>query len=157
MKYSFCASVLDSTHIPYWHDLARPSFQSESSRDKMATDPEAVGKAFISYYYQLFEQNRPALATLYQEQSMLTFEGNKFQGAQAIVGKLTTLQFGLCKITLATQDFQPSISGGILVFTTGNIQTEPESPPLKFSQVFHLMPVNNSFIVTNDMFRLNYG
>eukprot|EP00955_Chlamydomonas_euryale_P092323 364697-Chlamydomonas_euryale.AAC.8 len=28
-------------------------------------------------------------------------------------------------------------------------QTEAEAPPLKFSQVFHLMPVNNSFVVTN--------
>ena len=55
---------------------------------------------------------------------MLTFEGQKFQGAQAIVAKLNGLQFGLCKITLATQDFQPSISGGILVFTTGNIQVQ---------------------------------
>jgi hypothetical protein len=142
---------------------------------------------------------------------MLTFEGQKFQGAQAIVTKLTGLAFGICKITLATQDFQPSISGGILVFTTGiiqvpwggdleegrvrstprsarqvrhalrrmcspcaragskvdpshiptpfvlmpsvcmcmRVQTEAESTPLKFSQVFHLMPVSSSFIVTN--------
>jgi hypothetical protein len=29
------------------------------------------------------------------------------------------------------------------------LQTEGESAPLKFSQVFHLMPVNNSFVVTN--------
>jgi hypothetical protein len=29
------------------------------------------------------------------------------------------------------------------------VQTEGESAPLKFSQVFHLMPVNNSFVVTN--------
>ncbi len=83
---------------------------------------DEVGKAFIGYYYQLFEQNRPALSSLYQDQSMLTFEGQKFQGTQAIVNKLTSLQFGLCKVTLATQDFQPSISGGILVFVTGTIQ-----------------------------------
>lgn len=101
-------------------------------------------QAFIAYYYQLFEQNRPGLGNLYQDASeriggsianeriitlgaaagMLTFEGQKFQGAQAIVAKLNGLQFGLCKITLATQDFQPSISGGILVFTTGNIQVQ---------------------------------
>lgn len=28
-------------------------------------------------------------------------------------------------------------------------QTEGESAPLKFSQVFHLMPVGQSFVVTN--------
>lgn len=107
----------------------------------MAADPEAVGKvssqallhgarsrtylllqAFIAYYYQLFQENRQSLGNLYQEQSMLTFEGQKFQGSQAIVTKLASLQFGQCKVSLSTQDFQPSISGGILVFTTGTIQ-----------------------------------
>lgn len=29
------------------------------------------------------------------------------------------------------------------------VQTEPEAAPLKFSQVFHLMPVGSSFVVTN--------
>ena len=86
------------------------------------SDPDTVGKAFIGYYYQLFETNRPALGNLYQDASMLTFEGTKFLGAAAIVGKLQGLPFGACKVTLATQDFQPSISGGILVFTTGGIQ-----------------------------------
>lgn len=36
-------------------------------------------------------------------------------------------------------------------------QPDGESNALKFSQVFHLMPVGSSFVVTNDMFRLNYG
>ena len=66
-------------------------------RFRMAADPEAVGKAsrcrdaslcdtdflacmqaFIAYYYQLFESNRTALGTLYQDQSMLTFEVRSF-------------------------------------------------------------------------------
>ena len=110
----------------------------------MAQDPEAVGKvgflvdtrsnhssivphltsafpqAFIQYYYQLFEGNRAALATLYQDGSMLTFEGQKFRGP-AIVGKLTSLPFSACKVNCITQDFQPSVSGGVMVFVTGNI------------------------------------
>eukprot|EP00798_Chlamydomonas_sp_ICE-L_P015889 gene15889-22017_t len=122
----------------------------------MAQDPDTVGKAFINYYYQLFESNRSALGTLYQDASMLTFEGSQIKGAQSILAKLSSLPFGACKVTATTQDFQPSISQGILVFVTGSIQTEEGSPPLKFSQVFHLMPVSGSFVVTNDMFRLNY-
>jgi hypothetical protein len=78
-------------------------------------------QAFISYYYQLFESNRPALGTLYQEQSMLTFEGQKFQGTQNIINKLQQLPFGACKVNLSSKDFQPSVSGGIMVFVTGNI------------------------------------
>eukprot|EP00882_Tetradesmus_deserticola_P001188 GHRQ01001286.1.p1 GENE.GHRQ01001286.1~~GHRQ01001286.1.p1 ORF type:complete len:123 (+),score=33.63 GHRQ01001286.1:176-544(+) len=120
-------------------------------------DPEAVGKAFLQYYYQLFESNRNGLANLYQDGSMLTFEGQKFQGTQAIVGKLAQLPFNQCKVNCTSMDFQPSVAGGIMVFVTGSIVTEGESNALKFSQVFHLMPVNQSFVVTNDMFRLNYG
>ncbi|GBF95255.1 nuclear transport factor [Raphidocelis subcapitata] len=123
----------------------------------MAQDPEQVGKAFLEYYYNLFGSNRAALSSLYQDQSMFTFEGNKCQGAAAITAKLTSLPFNQCKITPGSMDFQPSISGGILVFVTGHVQAEGESNALKFSQVFHLMPVGTSFVVTNDMFRLNYG
>lgn len=123
----------------------------------MAQDAEAVGKAFIDYYYKLFESNRPGLANLYQDPSMLTFEGQKFQGAQAIVAKLTALPFNQCKVNATSTDYQPSVSNGIMVFVTGQILAEGESNPLKFSQVFHLMPFQSSFIVTNDMFRLNYG
>jgi hypothetical protein len=84
-------------------------------------DPESVGKAFLQYYYQLFESNRPGLANLYQDASMLTFEGQKFQGPQAIVGKLSQLPFNQCKISADTMDFQPSVSGGVMVFVTGKI------------------------------------
>jgi hypothetical protein len=53
---------------------------------------------------------------------MFTFEGAKCQGAQAIVAKLTSLPFNQCKVTPASMDFQPSISGGIIVFVTGHVQ-----------------------------------
>jgi hypothetical protein len=155
-------------------------------------DPEAVGNAFLSYYYGNFESNRAGLVSLYQDQSMLTFMGEKFQGPQAIGQKLGALPFAGCKVTPSTTDFQPSVSGGVIVFVTGHIlvrfasclregcaggcadgtraragktkttltlpsltsspqpqQTEGESQPLKFSQVFHLMPVGSSFVVTN--------
>lgn len=77
------------------------------------------------------------------------------------------------------------MSGGLLVFVIGEILPEGEHHALRFSQVtggpgalpahcalnapllefltlcspqvFHLAPMNNSFIVTNDMFTLNYG
>lgn len=84
-------------------------------------DPESVGKAFLQYYYQLFESNRPGLANLYQDASMLTFEGQKFQGPAAIIGKLGQLPFNQCKISADTMDFQPSVSGGVMVFVTGKI------------------------------------
>ena len=53
---------------------------------------------------------------------MLTFEGQKFQGAQAIVGKLTSMPFNQCKVAPGSMDFQPTLNGGVIVFVTGQIQ-----------------------------------
>lgn len=40
-----------------------------------------------------FDQNRAALQPLYQDNAILSFEGQKFQGHAAIIGKLTSLPF----------------------------------------------------------------
>ncbi|PNH01021.1 Nuclear transport factor 2 [Tetrabaena socialis] len=115
-------------------------------------DPEAVGRAFLDYFYGLFSTNRAGLASLYQESSLLTFEGNKIQGQQAIIQKLTNMPFQNVAVQRDTVDVQPSISGGILIFVTGKLMPEGESIPLKFSQAFHLMPTpTSSFVVTNEI------
>ncbi len=69
----------------------------------------------------MFGENRAGLASLYQDASLLTFEGQKFQGAQNIIQKLTTLPFQKVAVARDTVDVQPSISGGILIFVTGKL------------------------------------
>ncbi|KAJ6833461.1 nuclear transport factor 2-like [Iris pallida] len=122
-------------------------------------DAEAVAKAFVAHYYQTFDTNRAGLANLYQENSMLTFEGEKIQGPQAIGAKLTGLPFQQCHHNVSTVDCQPSgPAGGVLVFVSGSLQLAGEQHQLKFSQMFHLMPTpQGSFYVLNDIFRLNYA
>lgn len=122
-------------------------------------DPDAVAKAFVEYYYTTFDTNRAGLASVYQESSILSFEGQKFQGAQNIAGKLTSLPFQECKHHINTVDCQPSgAAGGMLVFVSGNLALPGEQHPLKFSQMFHLIPTpQGSFYVQNDIFRLNYA
>ncbi|KAJ8634174.1 hypothetical protein MRB53_027510 [Persea americana] len=122
-------------------------------------DPDAVAKAFVEHYYSTFDSNRGNLANLYQEASMLTFEGQKIQGSQSIVAKLTSLPFHQCQHKISTVDCQPSgPAGGMLVFVSGNLQLAGEQHALKFSQMFHLMPTpQGSFYVLNDIFRLNYA
>jgi hypothetical protein len=122
----------------------------------MAADPDAVAKAFTDHYYNVFATNRPALASLYQDQSMMTFEGEKFAGG-AITQKLTSLPFQQCQHRVVSLDAQPSVSQGINIFVTGQLITEGESQPLKFSQFFHLAHVGGSYVITNEFFRLNYG
>ncbi|KAL1808831.1 hypothetical protein DCAR_0728355 [Daucus carota subsp. sativus] len=122
-------------------------------------DPDAVAKAFVEHYYSTFDNNRSNLGNLYQEASMLTFEGQKIQGSVNIVAKLTSLPFQQCKHSISTVDCQPSgPAGGMLVFVSGNLQLAGEQHALRFSQMFHLMPTpQGSFYVLNDVFRLNYA
>jgi hypothetical protein len=52
-------------------------------------DINAVANNFVQFYYQTFTSNRAGLGALYQPHSMLSFEGQPFQGSQSIVEKLT--------------------------------------------------------------------
>ncbi|XP_065878946.1 nuclear transport factor 2B [Euphorbia lathyris] len=120
---------------------------------------ETVGRAFVDHYYHLFDTDRNSLASLYQPTSMLTFEGQKILGGENITGKLNGLPFEQCKHVVSTIDSQPSsFAGGIVVFVSGSLQLLGEDHPLRFSQMFHLVPsIQGVLFVQNDMFRLNYG
>lgn len=41
-------------------------------------------QAFTDHYYAVFSRNRQELSGLYQDQSMLTFEGQQFVGPQQV-------------------------------------------------------------------------
>ena len=99
-------------------------------------DPDALAKAFVTHYYTTFDTARANLYTLYQDASMLTFEGEKFQGAQNIQNKISSLPFQQCKHSVNTVDCQPSgAAGGMLVFVSGSLQLADQEHLLKFSQV----------------------
>eukprot|EP01121_Diplochlamys_sp_Union-15-3_P008779 TRINITY_DN2348_c0_g1_i1.p1 TRINITY_DN2348_c0_g1~~TRINITY_DN2348_c0_g1_i1.p1 ORF type:complete len:124 (-),score=16.58 TRINITY_DN2348_c0_g1_i1:177-548(-) len=119
--------------------------------------PDDLAKQFVMHYYQTFDTNRANLAGLYRPQSMLSFETNKFQGAEQIIKKLTTLQFTSVRHQIATLDAQPTFGNALLVFVSGVLQVEGESHQLPFSQVFTLAPEGSSFYVLNDMFRFNFA
>jgi len=127
----------------------------------MATNFEEIGKKFVEHYYTLFDSNKRAdLGGLYQNESMLTFEGEKFQGRDNVVKKLTSLTFQTVKHAITTIDCQPTPNSGVVVFVCGNLAVDGNTEtPLKFAQTFQLFPVPNqpgAFFVFNDMFRLNY-
>lgn len=91
---------------------------------------------------------------------MLTFEGARIQGQAEIMKKLTTLQFATVRHQVLTIDCQPTPASGVIIFVSGNLAVDQDPNPLKFSQVFHLMPIAGQaggFFVFNDLFRLNYG
>lgn len=118
---------------------------------------EQVANEFVAYYYTTFDTNREELLALYQEDSMLTFEGDQIQGGRAIVKKLCELRLGQIQHEKNSLDVQPCPGGGALVFVNGRLLTENQEHPLTFSQVFTLMPIEGQpgrFFVLNDIFRL---
>eukprot|EP01098_Paradermamoeba_levis_P009881 TRINITY_DN4133_c0_g1_i1.p1 TRINITY_DN4133_c0_g1~~TRINITY_DN4133_c0_g1_i1.p1 ORF type:complete len:121 (+),score=30.05 TRINITY_DN4133_c0_g1_i1:101-463(+) len=118
-----------------------------------------IGKAFVQHFYTLYDTNRPALASLFQPQSMFTFENEQFQGSENIMKKLMTLPPSV-KHNVTTADVQPSAGGGILVFVCGDLKIDQNENPIKFAEVFNLMPIpgqQGGFFVYNNLFRLNYG
>lgn len=102
----------------------------------MAEEFEMVGRKFVDYYYHLFDNDRAKLSSLYQPNSMLTFEGQKILGDLDISCKLNQLPFDQCKHVISTVDSQPSSStGAFVVLVSGSIQLPCEEHPLRFSQV----------------------
>eukprot|EP00735_Rhodelphis_limneticus_P012886 TRINITY_DN6303_c0_g1::TRINITY_DN6303_c0_g1_i1::g.167::m.167 TRINITY_DN6303_c0_g1::TRINITY_DN6303_c0_g1_i1::g.167 ORF type:complete len:150 (+),score=1.48,sp/Q9C7F5/NTF2_ARATH/50.39/5e-35,NTF2/PF02136.15/6.8e-29 TRINITY_DN6303_c0_g1_i1:54-452(+) len=131
------------------------------------TSWDQVAKDFVQYYYHVFDTNRE-LGPLYSAQSMCTFEGQPFQGAEAIVQKIKSLPFQTVRHDVKTYDAQPAFADplnpsspmGVLVFVNGDVFIDGSTSPVKFAQVFHLKPHPQnpqSYYVYNDMFRLNYG
>jgi hypothetical protein len=110
--------------------------QAEAAAAAAEMDPDGVAKAFVEHYYRTFDSNRAGLVGLYQEGSMLTFEGEKFMGAAAIAAKLTSLPFDKCLHNVVTVDCQPAgPTGGMLVFVSGSLKAGEGEHQIKFSQV----------------------
>lgn len=66
--------------LPLPPSLRRPSFPpSPHPPPRAMGDFNAVSEAFVNHYYNTFDTNRAGLASLYQDTSMLTFEGQQFQ------------------------------------------------------------------------------
>lgn len=118
-----------------------------------------VAKQFTEFYYNQFDQDRKALAPLYRDNSMLTFESASVAGVAGIVEKLSALPFEKVKHQVSTLDAQPSSeSGGILILITGALLVDEEQRPMNYTQAFQLLPDGaGSYFVFNDIFKLVYG
>ncbi|KGQ07935.1 Nuclear transport factor 2 [Beauveria bassiana D1-5] len=125
---------------------------------------EEIAKQFIQFYYDKFDTDRKDLASLYRDQSMLTFESASVLGVNAIIEKLAGLPFEKVKHQVSTLDAQPGVAeGGVVILVTGQLllplQVDEEQRPMNYTQAFQLAfdPVANSYFVCNDLFKLVYG
>ncbi|KAI9864436.1 MAG: Nuclear transport factor 2 [Vezdaea acicularis] len=126
-----------------------------------------MAKQFVDFYYKTFDRDRKGLAALYvrkilnipqRPNSMLTFETASTYGVEAIVEKLVSLPFQKIVHRISTFDPQPSSdNGNILVLVTGEMGVDDGEHPMRYSQVFQLVPDGGSYYVLNDVFRIIYG
>ncbi|GAB7363069.1 hypothetical protein MBLNU230_g3361t1 [Neophaeotheca triangularis] len=121
-------------------------------------DFQGIAKEFVKYYYETFDANRPGLAPLYRDNSMLTFEGDPILGSANIVQKIVDLPFSQVKHEVSTLDAEPSNdSGGILIMVSGALLVEAEQRPMSYTQTFQLLSDGSGgYFVFNDIFRLVY-
>ncbi|XP_044755422.1 probable nuclear transport factor 2 isoform X2 [Coccinella septempunctata] len=124
----------------------------------MALNPqyEAIGKGFVSQYYALFDDpiQRPNLHSMYNaETSFMTFEGSQLQGSAKIMEKISSLTFQKITRVITAVDSQPTFDGGVLISVLGRLKTDDDIPQ-SYMQTFVLKPIEGSYYVQHDIFRL---
>eukprot|EP01092_Planopodium_desertum_P011983 TRINITY_DN557_c0_g1_i2.p1 TRINITY_DN557_c0_g1~~TRINITY_DN557_c0_g1_i2.p1 ORF type:complete len:136 (+),score=32.91 TRINITY_DN557_c0_g1_i2:437-844(+) len=121
--------------------------------------PDSIAEAFLKHFYNTFDTNRAGLGALYQKTSMMTYEGDKKQGNEAIAAKYASLPFKTIKHSISKWDVQPLPGSGLLVVVTGKLLLDDSTNPLLFSEAFTLMPLpgGKSYFILNHIFRLNYA
>ncbi|KAI8645283.1 nuclear transport factor 2 [Parasitella parasitica] len=119
---------------------------------------EAIAANFTRYYYHTFDTARANLASTYRDDSKLSFEGQCFEGAQNITEKLMSLSFQKVQHHCDTVDVQPldPTNAKILIVVVGKLLIDDNENPLNFSQVFQLVAQDNTFYISNDVFRFIY-
>lgn len=121
-----------------------------------AGDFQQIGNQFVQHYFQAFDSNRASLAPLYSDTSMLSFEGEQFQGSQAILQKLTSLQMSIKHQVLKADHHPIQPTNGVMSLVVGNLFVDGSTVPVKFSRMFSLAPTPNSSVtIVNDMFRVS--
>ncbi|KAG9131498.1 hypothetical protein Leryth_024955 [Lithospermum erythrorhizon] len=137
----------------------------------MAMDPDTVSKAFVEHYYTTFDTNRSGLAGLYQEQSMLSFEGQKIRKNILTNSYSNNANIRSPPLIVNLRDLLEECSSSFPgIFNSKANNTLSNSPSLCFLKsdfpfdipfsfiMFHLIPTpQGSFYVFNDIFRLNYA
>ncbi|KAK3303302.1 uncharacterized protein B0T15DRAFT_539790 [Chaetomium strumarium] len=84
-------------------------------------DFQGIATQFVDHYYKTFDADRSGLASLYRENSMLTFQDSQHLGVSGIVEKLVNLPFQKVTHQPTTTDAQPTPNGGIMILVCGQL------------------------------------
>lgn len=122
------------------------------------TSCEDIAKQFCQVYYEKYKGAAGVrgtdLASLYGNDSCLSFEGSNEKGVNAIRNKLNALSFKSINHSITCMDHQLIDSTTLLIIVIGMLKTD-EDPPQSFSQTFILKATQNqSFYLKHDVFRV---
>jgi len=116
---------------------------------------EVMAEELVKQYYMLFDNQREQLVALYSPDAMFTFEDHRAQGQAAIKDIITEkLRFQKIQHIVTKVDAQPTPDSGIIILVSGQLKTD-EDKPHAFSQTFFVKPLNGSFFICHDIFRLS--
>ncbi len=90
---------------------------------------------------------------------MLTFQGDRAQGPDAIMTKLKSLSFKKVVHDTANLNMcvQPTFNNGILISVSGQLVADDDNEhPMMFSQVFTLSNSSGNWFILNDIFNLSF-
>merc|ERR1711976_221005 len=126
---------------------------------KMADQATQFCENFCNEYYNTLSSNRANLINMYKDCSIMTYEGDKYQGLQNIQKKLSELTFNTIQFQKESLHWQNSpIDGGVLIFITGKLVMDGDANNIMdFSQVFQVCPNGQGgFYIHNDICSLVY-
>ena len=102
---------------------------------------QETGAQIVAHYFNSLTTNRQALASMYSDTSMLTYENEQFMGSEQIMTKLNSLPNLTYDSASAVADYQPSVNESILAMVSGRLFIDGnKDQPLTFTQTFVLCP-----------------
>ena len=122
--YSVCLCVFFFETV----ERERPLCVKSKLKKRGKMDPNAITTQFTDHYYNLFGSGQRAnMRPLYHDDSSLSFEGTQFNGTQAIIGKLTTLQFQQVAVQCISRDWLPGPNNCLVIMVNGSMQLPGEA------------------------------
>lgn len=127
-------------------------------KEKINEAAEAAEK-FTKLYYENVDAKKPILSKLYMDTGLLVYNGNGYNGPEAIVNFIKNMP--ATKHELVTMDAQPIMEevGGqktILVQVSGTVRISSQKSRA-FQQSFLITAVTGSWKIVTDTFRLQDG
>ena len=120
----------------------------------------AFGNAFVSWYFQAFNEGKENLAGVYADNTLITFQDQQITGTNPRTGQLNIIErltslglVGMTKRPIVIQA-QPSIGGTVLICVQGNCRMSPdEAEELGFFEIFLVARTEEgSFQIVNQVF-----